>query len=46
MIFKDKEILAAIEMLENKIDMLVAMHKAEKIQKASKATKALKKGDE
>ena len=39
MILKDKEILAAIQMLENKVDMLITMFKADKIKKASKEAK-------
>ena len=37
--FKDKEILEELKGIRNKLDVLVAMLKAEKIKKASKAVK-------
>ena len=39
MILKDKEILAAVKMLNTKVDMLINMFKADKIKKASKEAK-------
>lgn len=39
MIFKDKEILSSLSMIEKKVDMLIAMQKTDKLRKASEKAK-------
>lgn len=46
MIFKDKEIIDTLRTLEKKIDMLMVMHKTDKIKRASEKSKSNIKGDE
>lgn len=44
MIFKDKQILASLSMLEKKVDILIAMQKSDKIKQVTEKIKGIKKG--
>lgn len=39
MLFRDKEVIEKLDGIDKKISSLVAMHKADKIKKASKTSK-------
>lgn len=42
MLFNDKEIIALLESIENKIDILVSMNKTDRIRRANEKIKCAK----
>lgn len=45
MIFKDKEVLEKLKAIENKVDILIAIQKTDKIRKANEKAKHIVKGE-
>ena len=44
MLFKDKDLIAILQSIENKIDILIAMNKTDRIRRANEKTKCIKEG--